>query len=111
MRTRIDMASCAAWPRSPSSIARSDSVKCMNLEPRPCTLTIMRVMKSRSALTFIVLLLLVHLSSAAGAQRGGRGGDSGEITVLKPARVFDGETMHEGWAVRIRGNRIDAAGP
>jgi imidazolonepropionase-like amidohydrolase len=32
-------------------------------------------------------------------------------TVLRPARVFDGETMHEGWAVRVRGERIDAAGP
>ncbi|HET9834689.1 MAG TPA: amidohydrolase family protein, partial [Vicinamibacterales bacterium] len=33
------------------------------------------------------------------------------LTVLRPARVFDGETMHEGWAVRIRGERVDAAGP
>jgi imidazolonepropionase-like amidohydrolase len=32
-------------------------------------------------------------------------------TVLRPARVFDGETMHEGWAVRVRGERIEAAGP
>ncbi|HUB33968.1 MAG TPA: amidohydrolase family protein [Bryobacteraceae bacterium] len=32
-------------------------------------------------------------------------------TVLKPARVFDGETMHEGWAVRVRGDHIEAAGP
>jgi len=32
-------------------------------------------------------------------------------TVLIPARVFDGEAMHEGWAVRIKGDRIDAAGP
>ena len=32
-------------------------------------------------------------------------------TVLRPARVFDGETMHEGWAVRVRGERIDAVGP
>jgi imidazolonepropionase-like amidohydrolase len=31
--------------------------------------------------------------------------------VLKPARVFDGEAMHEGWAVRTRGGRIEAAGP
>ena len=31
--------------------------------------------------------------------------------VLKPARVFDGEAMHEGWAVRVRGDRIEAAGP
>jgi imidazolonepropionase-like amidohydrolase len=31
--------------------------------------------------------------------------------VLKPARVFDGEVLHEGWAVRVRGDRIEAAGP
>ena len=31
--------------------------------------------------------------------------------MLHPARVFDGETLHEGWAVRVRGNRIEAAGP
>src|ERR1017187_6811200 len=34
-----------------------------------------------------------------------------DATVLKPARVFDGETTHEGWAVRVRGSRIDAVGP
>ena len=34
-----------------------------------------------------------------------------ETTILRPARVFDGETMHEGWAVRVRGERIEAAGP
>jgi len=33
------------------------------------------------------------------------------VTVLRPARVFDGEAMHAGWAVRVRGDRIDAAGP
>jgi len=32
------------------------------------------------------------------------------VTVLKPARVFDGEAMHEGWAVRVKGERIDAVG-
>src|SRR5436190_5012406 len=32
-------------------------------------------------------------------------------TVIKPARVFDGESMHEGWAVRVKGDRIEAAGP
>jgi imidazolonepropionase-like amidohydrolase len=32
-------------------------------------------------------------------------------TVLRPARVFDGQAMHEGWAVRVRGERIEAAGP
>ena len=37
--------------------------------------------------------------------------DAARVVVLKPARVFDGIAMHEGWAVRISGNRIDAAGP
>src|SRR5438270_8924970 len=32
-------------------------------------------------------------------------------TVLIPARVFDGDAMHEGWAVRVKGDRIEAAGP
>jgi imidazolonepropionase-like amidohydrolase len=32
-------------------------------------------------------------------------------SVLRPARVFDGEITHEGWAVRVKGNRIEAAGP
>ena len=31
--------------------------------------------------------------------------------VLKPDRVFDGEAMHEGWAVRVKGDRIESAGP
>ncbi len=33
------------------------------------------------------------------------------VTILRPARVFDGETMHEGWSVRVKGDHIDAAGP
>jgi imidazolonepropionase-like amidohydrolase len=37
--------------------------------------------------------------------------EPGAIIVLKPARVFDGESMHEGWAVRVKGDRIEAAGP
>jgi imidazolonepropionase-like amidohydrolase len=45
-------------------------------------------------------------------QRGGGGGAQPEpVTVLRPARVFDGEAMHDGWAVRVRGRRIEAAGP
>jgi imidazolonepropionase-like amidohydrolase len=33
--------------------------------------------------------------------------------LLKPARVFDGETaqLHEGWAVLVRGQKIEAVGP
>src|SRR5689334_7455055 len=31
--------------------------------------------------------------------------------VLRAARIFDGETVHEGWALRVKGDRIEAAGP
>ena len=31
--------------------------------------------------------------------------------LLRPARVFDGTTMHEGWTVLVRGERIAAVGP
>jgi imidazolonepropionase-like amidohydrolase len=33
------------------------------------------------------------------------------LVVLRPARVFDGDSVHEGWAVSVRGDRIDAVGP
>ena len=33
------------------------------------------------------------------------------ILVLQPDRVFDGEQLHSGWMVVVRGDRIDAAGP
>jgi len=52
-------------------------------------------------------LLLVASLAAPLAQ--GRGGES--VTVLRPARVFDGEASHNGWVVVVRGQRIDAAGP
>ena len=32
------------------------------------------------------------------------------VTILRPTRVFDGDAMHDGWAVRVRGDRIDAVG-
>ena len=31
--------------------------------------------------------------------------------VLRPSRVFDGESMHEAWAVAVVGARIESAGP
>ena len=31
--------------------------------------------------------------------------------LLQPARVFDGEAMHEGWVVLVQGKEIVAAGP
>jgi hypothetical protein len=33
------------------------------------------------------------------------------VTLLKPARVFDGEEAHEGWGVLVRGDKIAAVGP
>lgn len=30
--------------------------------------------------------------------------------LLKPDRVFDGETMHNGWVVLVKGNKIEVAG-
>lgn len=32
------------------------------------------------------------------------------IYLLKPARVFDGQELREGWAVLVRGEKIEAAG-
>lgn len=31
--------------------------------------------------------------------------------MLRPARVYDGRAMHEGWAVVVRGRTIESAGP
>jgi len=33
-----------------------------------------------------------------------------ELYVIDPARVFDGESLHSGWRVVVRGDRIEAAG-
>ena len=67
----------------------------------------------RRVFAVCLLILFSSLVFAQGRQ-GGRGrGPRGPVTVtlLKPARVFDGETMHEGWVVLVRGDRIDSAGP
>ncbi len=36
---------------------------------------------------------------------------SDSMYLLKPAQVFDGETMHKDWVVLVNGNKIEAAGP
>jgi imidazolonepropionase-like amidohydrolase len=59
----------------------------------------------------LALGLLILVPVAAYAQRGGRGRDNNATPiVLKPARVFDGDAMHEGWMVVVKGERIQAAG-
>src|SRR5262245_53627458 len=48
------------------------------------------------------------------ARQAGRGAAQDSAAgsyVIKPARVFDGEALHEGWAVLVRGQRIESAGP
>jgi imidazolonepropionase-like amidohydrolase len=53
---------------------------------------------------------------AAQGRQGRGGGAAGApqtVYVLKPTHVFDGESneVHDGWAVRVRGTQIEAAGP
>jgi imidazolonepropionase-like amidohydrolase len=61
----------------------------------------------------LLLSWLCLVPAAIGAQgtRPAQREAAAAVTVLQPARVFDGESMHEGWSVRIRGDRIEAAGP
>jgi imidazolonepropionase-like amidohydrolase len=74
--------------------------------------------KRRSLVIFSVLAAVVALAASPfvsaqgrGQGRGGGGGQNATSYLLRPARVFDGEAMHEGWVVVVRGQRIDAAGP
>ncbi|MEP6617978.1 MAG: amidohydrolase family protein [bacterium] len=59
-----------------------------------------------------VVALAVAVAAAPLAAQGGapRTADSA-VTLLTPARVFDGMEMHDGWSVLVRGDRIAAAGP
>ena len=71
----------------------------------------------RLALPFFLVALPLALLAQGPRPGSGQGGRQGQASmdasaiVLRPARVFDGETMHEGWAVRVRGDRIESAGP
>ena len=55
----------------------------------------------------VVLALLVALAGASFAEAQ----TPPAVTVLQPARVYDGTAMHEGWGVVVRGRTIEAAGP
>ena len=56
------------------------------------------------------LLLAQPIALSAHGARPPASQRAGAVTILRPARVFDGEVMREGWAVRVRGDRIDAVG-
>ena len=60
----------------------------------------------------VLTAALAFMPAAPVAQgRAGGAGASDQTWLLKPARVFDGESMREGWAVLVRGARIEAVGP
>lgn len=63
----------------------------------------------RSYVLFL-LCVAVLLPSTKAQQQPGR---PETVYLLKPARVFDGESaqLREGWAVLVRGEKIEAAGP
>ncbi|WP_303311695.1 amidohydrolase family protein [Hymenobacter sp. BT730] len=54
---------------------------------------------------FSLILCLLLLSLKAVGQAGT------PITLLQPDAVFDGETLHAGWAVLVEGEKIRACGP
>ena len=65
----------------------------------------------RRALFAVLTIFLASVTPfAQGRGRAGGGADTPPI-VLNPARVFDGEAMHDGWTVVVRGGRIESAGP
>ncbi|HEX5216430.1 MAG TPA: amidohydrolase family protein [Vicinamibacterales bacterium] len=65
----------------------------------------------RLGITTVALGLVAASAGVVAQGRGGRGGADAPLTVLRPARVFDGEAMHDGWTVIVRGGRIESAGP
>ena len=56
-------------------------------------------------------LCAVAIASMSAQQNPAAARQADRVTALQPARVFDGETMHNGWTVIVRGERIEAAGP
>ena len=62
-------------------------------------------MPRRLAVPFVLALLVAQVAADAQAPA------PPPVRVLRPARVFDGRTLHEGWVVVVRGRTIEAAGP
>ena len=51
--------------------------------------------------------LIVFFAALVGAS----GSYAEDVYAIEAAHVFDGETLHAGWVVVVRGERIEAAGP
>jgi imidazolonepropionase-like amidohydrolase len=66
----------------------------------------------RSPLSIVTLLAGLALpAGSARAQVAAEGRADSTPRLLLPARVFDGQDVHDGWGVLVRGERIIAAGP
>lgn len=63
----------------------------------------------RRTMTCVAVLLTFLLVNQASGQSSVE--PAGAVMLLRPARVFDGATLHEGWEVVVEGERIAAAGP
>lgn len=61
-------------------------------------------MRRRLLLALVVIVGVLPLAGRAQAPAAG-------VRVLRPARVYDGAAMHDGWIVVVRGKAIEAAGP
>ena len=63
------------------------------------------------ALAIVTVLTLLPLAQTpAGQSQSPSPAADTVATILKPSRVFDGDAMHEGWGVLVRGERIEAVG-
>jgi len=65
-------------------------------------------MRLRAPAAFAALVALLGASPAAAQPPAAR--PPGAV-LLRPARVFDGATTHDGWVVLVRGERIERVGP
>jgi imidazolonepropionase-like amidohydrolase len=77
----------------------ADIVELLNM----LVMRIYRTMRTALSLLAVVSLCVQGLSSQS------RKPDV--VIVLQPDRVFDGDTMHAGWSVVVRNDRIEAVGP
>jgi imidazolonepropionase-like amidohydrolase len=62
----------------------------------------------RYSMQMRILILLAALTATTAAVAAEPAAET--AIVLRPARVFDGATMHVGWRVLVKGERIIAAG-
>jgi imidazolonepropionase-like amidohydrolase len=65
----------------------------------------------RNSVGAITFAASAAIASSAFAQATPASANNAREVVLVPDRVFDGVTLHTGWGVHVRGQRIVAAGP